>query len=206
MKFGFIGDVVGRPGREMLKRYSLNLKSKYELDYIIANCENASGGFGLSAKNATEIFEYGIDVVTGGNHSFDKKDILSLMEHMPIIRPFNHYEAPGFGVYNIDNKLSIINMLGAMGLNLAYNPFLVTDKALKFCKSKNILIDFHGEITSEKMAYFWEFKGKVAAILGTHTHVGTDDLHIDSGTAYVSDVGLTGARQGVLSGWMEIFQ
>lgn len=201
MRFGFIGDVVGRPGREMIKKYARVYKDKFGLDFIIANCENASGGFGLSATNALEIFDYGVDAITGGNHSFDKKDIIPLMENMPIIRPFNHYDALGSGVVNLYNNsqsLSVINMLGIMGANIAKNAFLTTDEALEKCKSENILIDFHAEMTSEKMAYMWEFRGRVSAILGTHTHVGTDDLKIDLGTAYVSDAGLVGAREGAI--------
>lgn len=201
MRFGFIGDVVGRPGREMIKQYAKHYKDKFKLDFIVANCENASGGFGLSATNALEILEYGVDAITGGNHSFDKKDIIPLMDKMPIIRPFNHYNAPGSGVINLEKNgesLSVVNMLGIMGTNIAKNAFLVTDEALELCKSENILIDFHGEMTSEKMAYMWEFKGRVLAIIGTHTHVGTDDLKIEDGTAYASDAGLVGARQGVI--------
>ncbi|QOQ88177.1 YmdB family metallophosphoesterase [Campylobacter corcagiensis] len=185
----------------MLEQYVKVYKDKFQLDFVVANCENASGGFGLSSTNALEIFDYGVDGITGGNHSFDKKDIIPLMEKMPIIRPFNHYDAPGSGVLNLEKNgenLSIINMLGIMGSNIAKNAFLVTNEALKLCKSKNILIDFHGQMTSEKMAYMWEFKGKVSAIFGTHTHVGTDDLKIELGTSYVSDAGLVGARQGVI--------
>lgn len=202
MKVGFIGDVVGSLGRDELRKYAKKYKEKFELDFLVANCENASGGFGLSAKNAIEIFSYGIDAITGGNHSFDKKDILALMQEFPIIRPFNHYDGtPGKGIVNLkkDNEsLSVINLMGAIGVNLCDNIFHSLPKALELCESKNILVDLHSEMTSEKNAFFWEFKGKLSAILGTHTHVGTDDLRVDKGTAYVSDVGLCGAREGVI--------
>lgn len=201
MKIGFIGDVVGSPGRDELKKNVKFYKEKFGLDFIVANCENASGGFGLSAKNSGEILESGIDAITGGNHSFDKKDIIPLMDELPIIRPYNLYEAPGRGVLNLkkdDKSLSIINMQGIIGLNIAKNAFYEIDEAIKKCESKNILVDFHAEMTSEKMAFFWANKGKVSAILGTHTHVGTDDLHINDGTIFTCDVGLTGAREGVI--------
>lgn len=201
VRVGFIGDVVGSPGREILRDFVRIYREKFSIDFIVANCENASGGFGLGAKNAMEIFSYGIDVISGGNHSFDKKDIIPLMSELPIIRPFNHYNAPGSGVMNLgkDGKdLSVINLLGIMGANLARNIFLCFDEALGLCKSKNILVDLHAEMTSEKMAFLWENRGRVSAILGTHTHVGTDDLKISNGTIFVSDVGLSGAREGVI--------
>ncbi|CZE47107.1 TIGR00282 family metallophosphoesterase [Campylobacter geochelonis] len=203
IRVGFLGDVVGKPGREMLKRYVKEMKTKFSLDFVVANCENASGGFGLSAKNAVEIFEYGVDVITGGNHSFDKKDVLPLMQTLPILRPFNHYDnTDGKGVITLKNSdgksLSVINMLGAMGLNLVKNPFLSIDEALNLCESKNILVDYHAEMTSEKMAFFWDNKERVSAVFGTHTHVGTDDLKISGNAVYVSDAGLVGAREGVI--------
>lgn len=202
MRVGFIGDVVGRPGRAMLKEYVKLYKEKYNIDFVVANCENASGGFGLGAKNAMEIFDYGVDVITGGNHSFDKRDIIPLMNEFLILRPYNYYtKTPGVGVITIEKNelsLSVINLIGAMGLNLANNIFHCTDAAISECKSKNILVDLHSEMTSEKMAYFWEFKEKLTAVFGTHTHVGTDDLKIMEGCAYVSDVGLCGARDGVI--------
>lgn len=201
MRVGFIGDVVGRPGRGELEKNVKKYKDKFELDFVVANCENASGGFGLSPKNALEIFSYGIDCITGGNHSFDKKDILELMDTYNIIRPFNLYDAKGKGVCNLkkdDKNLSVINLLGIIGQNIAKSIFYSVEDAKKECLSKNILIDLHAEMTSEKMAFFWDQKGKVSAILGTHTHIGTDDLAISKGSAFVADVGLTGSREGAI--------
>lgn len=203
MKIGFIGDVVGRIGRDELKKNVPIYKEKYNLDFVIANCENASGGFGISPKNALEIFSYGVDCITGGNHSFDKKDIINLMDDYPIIRPFNHYDAPGRGVINLskdDKSISVINLMGIIGQNMMHSIFHSIDEAISLCESKNIIIDLHAEMTSEKMAFFWDQKNKaqISAILGTHTHVGSDDLQICNGICYVSDVGLSGAREGVI--------
>lgn len=202
IRVGFIGDVVGRVGRDALQKYVSKYKKDYEIDFVVANCENASGGFGLSCKNALEIFEYGVDAITGGNHSFDKKEIINLMDKLPIIRPYNFYSStPGSGICTLQNgqkSLTVINLIGQMGLCLHNNAFLEVIKALEEAQSKNIFIDFHAEMSSEKMAMFAYLKGRVSAIVGTHTHVGSDDLQIDKGTMFLSDIGLTGSRQGVI--------
>lgn len=201
MRVGFIGDIVGSPGRVEIAKFAKFYKEKFELDFLVANAENASGGFGLSAKNAVEILGCGIDCITGGNHSFDKKEIIDLMPDLPIIRPYNLYNAPGKGIINLHKNgqsLSVVNLLGIMGLNIAKNAFLCVDEILQNCESENILIDFHAEMTSEKMAFLWHNRGKFSAIFGTHTHVGTDDLKITNGTIFACDVGLTGSREGVI--------
>lgn len=196
MRVGFIGDVIGRPGREILISKARELKKTYKLDFLVANCENASGGFGLNSKNALEILQSGVDVITGGNHSFDQKDISSLMEQMPILRPYNHYEGTtGKGIINLKKEnvsLCVINLIGNYGFSLTNNAFLSANEAILKSESKNILIDFHAETTSEKRAMMCYLNGKVSAIFGTHTHIGTDDLQIYNSTAYVSDVGLSG--------------
>lgn len=196
MKVGFIGDVVGRPGREILVANIAEFKKKYKLDFVVANCENASGGFGINSKNAMEILQSGVDVITGGNHSFDQKDIINLMDQMPILRPYNHYSSvSGKGIINLsknEKKLCVINLIGNYGFNLTNNAFLSVKEAILNSESKNILIDFHAETTSEKRALMCYLNGKVSAIFGTHTHIGTDDLQIYNGTAYVTDVGLSG--------------
>lgn len=202
MRVGFIGDVVGRVGRKIIAQNLMSIREKFGLDFVAANCENASGGFGLSAQNATELLSYGIDAITGGNHSFDKKEIVGLMNDLPIIRPYNHFEGVGGrGVINLKNgekSLSVINLMGHYAMPYVNNAFLEVERALKECESENILIDFHAEATSEKNAFFRYMNGRVGAILGTHTHVGTDDLQILNYTAYASDVGLTGAFDGVI--------
>ena len=205
MKIGFIGDIVGKPGRYMVRDNLLRLREKFGLDFVVANGENASHGFGLSKKNGDELFGYGIDVITGGNHIWDKKDIIPLLDDIAVLRPANYPDiTPGRGVeiFDIaDEKLAIINLMGHFTMPMVNNPFLTAQEIIKDLKEKNIkniLIDFHAEATSEKRALFCMLKGKVSAILGTHTHIGTDDMLIDNGTFYVSDVGLSGCRDGVI--------
>lgn len=205
MKIGFIGDIVGRPGRSMLESHLRKLRLEYGLDLVVANAENASHGFGLGSQHAKELFSYGADILTGGNHSWDKKEIIPFLEVMPILRPLNYPEGvPGRGVNVLhvnDEKVAIINLMGHFSMPMVENPFLCAKKAVDELRSQGIetiVIDFHAEATSEKRAMHMLLKGKVSAILGTHTHVGTDDLQVVEGTCYVSDVGLSGARDGVI--------
>jgi len=205
MKIGFIGDIVGKPGRSMLEMHLRKLRQEYGIDLVIANAENASHGFGLGSLHAKELFSYGADILTGGNHSWDKKEIIPLLDVMPILRPLNYPSGvPGRGVSVLhvkEEKVAIINVMGHYGMPMVENPFLHAQKAvdeLRLEGVETIIIDFHAEATSEKRAMHILLKGKVSAILGTHTHVGTDDLQIVDGTCYVSDVGLSGARDGVI--------
>lgn len=203
MTLSFIGDVVGRPGREIIRKHLPSLKEKHNIDFVIANTENASHGFGLTAKNASELFSYGIDLMSGGNHTWDKKEIFPLLETLPILRPLNYPDGVagrGIGYLEKDGyKLCVINLMGMFTMPWCENPFLVIQKELENIeKSDGIFIDFHAEATSEKRALMALLKGKVSAIIGTHTHVGTDDLTIDKGTLYLSDVGLTGCRDNVI--------
>ena len=203
MRVGFIGDVVGRPGRSMIKENLQRLKEKYNIDVIVANTENASHGFGLSIKNANELFNCGIDMMSGGNHTWDKKEILSALTSMNILRPYNYPEGvPGKGIGYINKngyKLAVINLMGYYTMPMCDNPFLSIQKALdELEECDGVFIDFHAEATSEKRALFSLLKGKVSAIVGTHTHVSTDDLLIDNGTMYLTDIGMTGCRDNVI--------
>ena len=205
MKIGFIGDIVGRPGRGMIKKYLQQLRELESLDFVIANYENASHGFGLTKKNAKELFDAGIDVMTGGNHTWDKKEINGLLETMPLLRPINYPEGvPGRGVLTFEvcnEKLAVVNVMGYFGMPMCENPFIATNSIVDILHSKsikNIFIDIHAEATSEKRALLMMLRHKVSAIIGTHTHVGTDDLIIDSGCAYLTDIGLTGCRDNVI--------
>lgn len=205
VKIGFIGDVVGKPGRLMIKRHLTRLKQEHFIDYMIANYENASHGFGLTEKNCKELLGYGIDMMTGGNHSFDKKEILNLFDDYPLIRPINYpKETPGTGLYQttlFGHELAIINLMGHYTMPMVDNPFTMIVEEVKKLKDQNIkhiIIDIHAEATSEKNALRQMLKQDVSAILGTHTHVATDDLEIVNGCCYVSDVGLTGCRDGVI--------
>ena len=205
MKLAFIGDIVGRPGREIIGKHLSRLREEYGLDLVIANYENASHGFGLTRKNCDELLGYGIDVMTGGNHSWDKKEIFELYETHPIIRPINYPDdGAGEGLIKVDvlgKELAVVNVMGNYTMPMADNPFIKIDKAVEALKEegiKHIVVDVHAEATSEKLAMLHILKERVSAIFGTHTHVGTDDLSIVDGCCYVSDVGLTGCRDGVI--------
>lgn len=205
MKIGFIGDIVGKPGRLILKKYLSQFKKEHSLDYIIANYENASHGFGLTEKNCIELLGYGIDMMTGGNHSFDKKEILGLFESYPIIRPLNYPKsAPGRGIFEtivLGKEVAILNLMGHYTMPMVDNPFTrVKEEVDRLYASgiRHIVVDIHAEASSEKQALLHMLKAKVSAILGTHTHVATDDLQIVDGCCYITDVGLTGCRDGVI--------
>jgi len=205
VKLLFIGDIVGRPGREMIKEHLGMLKERFEVDFVIANYENASHGFGLSAKNAQELFSYGIDCLTGGNHTWDKKEIIPLLDLEPILRPLNYPQevaGKGIEIFEVKNeKLAVINLMGYHGMPMCENPFRVAKEIIKQLHEdgiKNIFIDFHAEATAEKRGMMKLLEGDVSVIVGTHTHIGTDDIMIDKGTFYVSDVGLTGCRDNII--------
>ena len=206
MRIAFIGDIIGRPGRKIIKENLLKIKEQYKIDFVIANGENASHGFGLTVKNCNELLKTGIDVITGGNHSFDKKqEMFTLLETQKVLRPDNYPKGvPGSGirVFQIDGeKLAVINLMGQFCMPMVENPFNWAVKLVDDLHNegiKNIFIDFHGEATSEKRIIFMMLKGKVSAICGTHTHVGTDDLQIVNNTAYLTDIGLTGCRDNVI--------
>lgn len=205
MRVAMIGDIVGRPGRAMLKAHLPRLKKEHGIDFVTANYENASHGFGLTAKNAEELFKAGVDVMTGGNHSFDKKEIIPLLDSLPLLRPHNYPEAmPGRGVGIFEAcgvKVGVINVMGHYSMPMVDNPFLCAQKSVEALKAegvKHILIDLHAEATSEKRAMLMMLKGEVSAIIGTHTHVATDDLQVDGGTGYISDIGLSGCRDNVI--------
>ena len=210
MRIGFIGDIVGRPGRKIIKENLIHIKKEYGIDYVIANGENASHGFGLTTDGAQELFNSGIDLITGGNHSFDKKkDMFVLLETSNVLRPDNYPDGlVGSGVKicevettNGIEKLAVINLMGQYGMPTVENPFNWAKRLVSQLHEegiKNIFIDFHAEATSEKRIMLMMFKNQVSAICGTHTHVGTDDLQIFENTAYLTDIGLTGCRDNVI--------
>ncbi|SFV66802.1 Phosphoesterase family protein [hydrothermal vent metagenome] len=205
MKLAFIGDIVGKPGRDMIGKYLPKLKDKYKLDLVIANYENASHGFGLTKKNCEELLGYGVDVMTGGNHSWDKKEVFELYKTKPLIRPINYPDSsPGKGLIEVEvlgKLVAVINVMGNYTMPMCDNPFVKVDKVVNDLVSKgikHIIVDIHAEATSEKLTMMHILKDRVSAIFGTHTHVGTDDLSIIDGCCYISDVGLTGCRDGVI--------
>ena len=210
MRIAFIGDIVGRPGRKIIKENLAKIRKEYEIDYVIANGENASHGFGLTTTSCSELLKAGIDIITGGNHSFDKKkDMMVLLETANVLRPDNYPEGlvgSGMKVCDVQTangieKLAVINLMGQFAMPTVENPFNWAKKLVSKLQEeeiKNIFIDFHGEATSEKRIMLMMFKNQVSAICGTHTHVGTDDLQIYENTAYLTDIGLTGCRDNVI--------
>jgi len=205
MKLAFIGDIVGKPGRDIISKHLSILRKEYNLDLVIANYENASHGFGLTKKNCEELLDYGVDVMTGGNHSWDKKEVFLLYRDYPLIRPINYpRKSPGEGLLKVDvlnHQVAVINVMGHYTMPMVDNPFVMMDEIVDELKEegiKHIIVDIHAEATSEKLAMMQILKKRVSAVFGTHTHVGTDDLAIINGCCYVSDVGLTGCRDGVI--------
>lgn len=207
MNILFIGDIMGRCGRNALFETLWNIKNEYNIDYTVANGENASGGLGMNAKGYEELCRAGVDFFTMGNHTFSKKEIIKLFENGEnIVRPANlSEEMPGDGMAIVNTpkgKIAIINLIGRIYIDEKnLSPFSVADELIKKAKEKTnvILIDFHAEATSEKEALGYYLDGRVSALLGTHTHIQTADERIlPGGTAYITDVGRTGARDSVL--------
>jgi len=205
MRVAFIGDIVGQPGREMIKTYLPKIRAELGVDFVVANYENASHGFGLTAKNANELVACGIDCMTGGNHSWDKKDVVALFDTHEILRPHNYPdEVSGTGcrVYDVaGEKLAVLNLMGHFSMPYTDNAFRCAQATVEELHAQgiqNIFIDFHAEATSEKRGMMMLLKGKVSGIIGTHTHVSTDDFQISNGTAYLTDIGLSGCRDNVI--------
>ncbi|MFA6760105.1 MAG: TIGR00282 family metallophosphoesterase [Sulfuricurvum sp.] len=205
MKVAFIGDIVGSPGREMVQEHLPKLKKEHGIDFVVANYENTSHGFGLTLKNANELFAYGINALSGGNHTWDKMEIEKLLVDPRVLRPHNYPKealGTGLGIYNVgEEKLAVLNLLGHFCMPHTDNAFrcaMETIEALREDAIFNIFIDFHAEATSEKRALLKLLEGKVSGIIGTHTHIGTDDFSITNGTAYLSDIGLSGCRDNII--------
>ncbi len=207
MKLMFIGDIFGSAGREILTKKLSNIIEKTSIDIVIANAENAAAGFGLTPDTANEIFAAGVDVITMGNHVWDKKEILSILDDRRIVRPLNYpgSETPGRGftiaITKKGVKVGIINLMGRTFMTPLDCPFKTAEKILPELKEKTdvVIVDFHAEATSEKKALGYFLDGKVAGVLGTHTHISTaDETIFENGTAYITDVGMTGAHDSVL--------
>ncbi len=197
MNILFIGDIVGKPGRNLVKKYLPLLKKEYKIECVIANYENLAHGFGVTPKTWKEMKDAGVDVFTGGNHTFDrKKEAFGLLEDNKILRPLNYFEAPGEWFYE-DENIIVISAMGIYGMPYGKNPFIELNSFVEN-KEKFVFLDFHAEATAEKRAMFQLLKGKAGAVIGTHTHVGTDDLEIEEGTCYLTDIGITGCRDNVI--------
>ncbi len=206
MRVLFIGDVVGKPGRAGLARAMPGLLERNSPDLVIVNGENSAGGLGITEKTATELLEMGAGVITLGNHAYRHRDVFDYLERSDrVIRPANFMAAnPGRGqtIVEVDGmRLAVINLIGQLQLRAARSPFAEADLLLERLagRADAVFVDFHAEVTSEKVAMGWHLDGRAAAVVGTHTHVPTADARVlPRGTAYISDVGMTASRASVL--------
>ena len=207
MKILFIGDIIGRPGRQAVEKLLPGLVEEHQIDFVIANGENAAAGFGLTPAVLDNLFALGINVVTSGNHLWDKKDILPRLKKEPrLLRPANYPpEVPGtrFGVFEDKQgrKVGVFNLLGRVFMPAVDCPFRVADQVIAELKKETdiIIVDMHAEATSEKIALGWYLDGRVSAMIGTHTHVMTaDERVLPQGTAYITDAGMTGGFDSVI--------
>jgi metallophosphoesterase (TIGR00282 family) len=203
----FIGDIVGRPGRRAIKEMISSLKVEYKPNIIIANGENAAGGKGITRKTADELFSSGIDILTMGNHVWDQKEVYNFIDgEERMVRPANYPpDTPGRGYViakaDDNTKIAVINLSGRVFMQPLDCPFRLLDHILPLIKKVTniIIVDFHAEATSEKMALAWYIDGRASAVVGTHTHIQTSDERIlPCGTGYITDVGMTGPRDSVL--------
>ena len=207
MRVLFVGDIVGSPGRQIVHDRLADIVTQRQIDLVIANGENSASGFGITPRIAEELLKLGIDVLTGGNHSWDRKEILEYMPHEPrLLRPANFPEGnPGSGLYvgTAKNgvKYAVLNLQGRVFLTPIDDPFRKADSELAKLPEDVafVFVDMHAETTSEKIAMGWYLDGRVSAVVGTHTHVATaDERVLPQGTAYITDVGMSGPHGGVI--------
>jgi 2',3'-cyclic-nucleotide 2'-phosphodiesterase len=202
----FIGDVVGSPGRRGLAQAMPELRERHSPDLVIVNGENSAGGLGITEKTAEEMFAAGADVITTGNHVYKHREVYEYLDRSErVIRPANYPVGnPGRGhtvVEAAGERVGVVNLSGAVQLRVARSPFAEVDSILERLDGRAdiVIVDFHAEVTSEKVAMGWHLDGRVAAVFGTHTHVPTADARVlPGGTAYISDAGMTGSRAGVI--------
>lgn len=213
MRILFVGDIFGSPGRKIVRDHIHHVVEANEIELVVMNAENAAGGFGVTPSIAEELFELGADVLTTGNHVWDKKEIIEYFKSdngnanamaKRILRPANYPAGtPGTGLYEGKTKsgvaYAVMNLQGRVFMANNDDPFRVADKLLASVKAKVILVDMHAEATSEKMAMGWYLDGRVTAVLGTHTHVPTaDERVLPNGTAYQTDVGMSGPYDSII--------
>jgi metallophosphoesterase (TIGR00282 family) len=201
----FIGDVVARAGRRVVRDTLPGLRDEMEIDFVVANGENAAGGIGITPKEADELFATGIDVITLGNHTYRHREVWPYLDEKPnILRPANFLPTqPGRGACVVERdgaSLGVVNISGNLFMQTGSPAFVTIDEALREVEgADHVLVDMHAEATSEKVALGWYLDGRVTAVVGTHTHVPTADARVlPGGTAYITDVGMTGARGGVI--------
>ena len=206
MKILAVGDIVGLNGIKKLKQELHEIKNKENIDFIIVNGENSAEGMGITEKNFNDILEENVDVVTMGNHTWGKKDIFKFIDSPKLLRPANYPKGvvgKGYNIYTcMDKKIAVINLIGRVDMNvLSENPFIIANKIIEKIQNQVdiIVIDFHAEATAEKIAMGYFLDGKVTIIFGTHTHVQTADEQIlEKGTAYITDIGMTGPKKSVI--------
>ncbi len=212
MKILFVGDVFGAPGRHIVREHLPHILETHQVDLLVINGENSAGGFGITPSLAEELFDLGAHVITTGNHIWDKREIFEYMtvpadSHVRgrrVLRPANYaHGTPGFGVYQGElgtgQTYAVINLQGRVFMSSCDDPFRKADELLSQITAKVILLDLHAEATSEKVALGWYLDGRVTALLGTHTHIPTADERIlPQGTAYQTDVGMSGPYDSVI--------
>ncbi|MBV9180700.1 MAG: YmdB family metallophosphoesterase, partial [Acidobacteria bacterium] len=212
MRILFIGDIFGRPGRTIVRDRLTSLVSEQRVDLVLANGENAAAGFGITPALAEDLLDLGIDVLTTGNHVWDKREIVDYFvsangdPHSParrVLRPANYAsDLPGWGFYQgrkNDLPYAVINLQGRIFMAANDDPFRKADSILMQLEAKTVVVDLHAEATSEKVALGWYLDGRVTAVIGTHTHIPTaDERVLPGGTAYITDVGMTGPYDGVI--------
>jgi 2',3'-cyclic-nucleotide 2'-phosphodiesterase len=201
----FVGDVVGGPGRRALRSLLPGLRDEFGLDFVVVNGENAAGGVGITPKLADDLFDAGADVITLGNHTYRHREVWPYLdEQQRIVRPANYLRSqPGRGTAVVERdgtSLGVVNLSGNLFMRAGSPAFTAVDEALReVSQAQHVLVDMHAEATSEKVALGWYLDGRVTAVVGTHTHVPTADARVlPKGTAYITDVGMTGARGGVI--------
>ena len=206
MKILAVGDLIGSAGIRKLKSVLPELRKKEGIDFVIVTGENSAEGMGMTEKNFKEILEEKVDVITMGNHTWGKKDIFKFIDHPKLIRPANYTKGvvgKGYNIYSCkDKKIAVINLIGRVDMNvLSDNPFVISKEIVESIQKDVdiIVIDFHAEATAEKIALGYLLDGKVTAIYGTHTHVQTaDEMILEKGTAYITDIGMTGPKKSVI--------
>jgi 2',3'-cyclic-nucleotide 2'-phosphodiesterase len=206
MKLLFIGDIVGRPGRDLVRVGVGAIVAHHGIDLVIANGENSAGGNGITREIGDSLIAQGVDVITSGNHVWDKKEVFEYIGVEPrLIRPVNYPDAPGRGTYvarTADGRsVGVLNVMGRVHMGSLDDPFRAADREVTALaeRTRVIFVDFHAEATSEKIAMGWFLDGRVTAVVGTHTHVQTADARVlPGGTAYITDVGMTGPHDGVI--------
>lgn len=213
MNILFIGDIFGSAGRKIVREHIGHVRQAHSVDLTVINAENAAGGFGLTPQIADELFEMGADVLTTGNHVWDKRELVDYLNSVPagshehprrVLRPANFQPGlPGYGVYEGTTQAgvdyAVIELMGRVFMNATNDPFHAADALLAGIKAKVIVVDFHAEATSEKVAMGWYLDGRVTAVLGTHTHIPTaDERVLPNGTAFQTDVGMSGPYDSII--------